>query len=127
MPSWPVLNRLRQVMRLDLRRTLQIGDSARQLEDAVEGAGAHAQLRHAGAQQALAGLVQAAVLVHFRRAHVSIAYLHHGGTEYTEFSLNSLCPPCLSGYFHAWHFVDVYAFEQPAVACPVQCEGMRLW
>ena len=34
---WPVLYRLRQVRRLDLRALGQIGDGARQLEDAVVG------------------------------------------------------------------------------------------
>ena len=45
----PILNSLGQMMRLDLRRTLQIRNRPRQLtraKDAVEGAGAHAQLRH---------------------------------------------------------------------------------
>ena len=33
------------MMGLDVRRAFQISDGARQLQDAVEGAGAHAQLR----------------------------------------------------------------------------------
>ena len=49
-------------MRLDLRCTLQVSNGARQLQDAVEGVGTHARLRHGGAQQALAGIVQPAVL-----------------------------------------------------------------
>lgn len=38
-----------QMVHLDLRRPLQISDGAHQLQDAVEGAGAHAQLLHGGA------------------------------------------------------------------------------
>ncbi len=44
--SWPILQRLRQMMRLDLLHPLQIGDRARQLQDPVEGPRAHAELLH---------------------------------------------------------------------------------
>jgi hypothetical protein len=43
----------------------------------MEGAGAHTQLRHGGAQQALASVVQRAVLAHLGRAHVGIAQQRH--------------------------------------------------
>ena len=44
LPSWPILNGLRQMMRLDLRHVLQVRNRPRQLQDAVERPCAHAQL-----------------------------------------------------------------------------------
>jgi len=38
------------MMRLDVGHTLQIGDDTVQFEDAVEGSGAHTQLRYGRAQ-----------------------------------------------------------------------------
>ena len=51
-------------MRLDLRRTLQVSDGARQLQDAVEGSRAHVQFQLGGMPQALATVIQPAVLAH---------------------------------------------------------------
>jgi hypothetical protein len=45
------------MIRLDLRRTLQVGDGAAQLEDAVEGAAAHALMITSSRKPALQELV----------------------------------------------------------------------
>jgi hypothetical protein len=61
------------VMRLDVSRTLQVSDGASHLEDATQGAGVNAQSRHGRTQEALASVVQRAILAHPRRAHVRVA------------------------------------------------------
>ena len=54
LPSWPILNRLRQVHCLDLVTPRQIGDGPRQLQNPVIRPRAHIQLLHRRPQQDLA-------------------------------------------------------------------------
>jgi len=69
----PVLQRLRQMRRLDLCLTGQVGNRTRNLEDAVKGAGAQAHLGHRAFHQPLARVVQLAQLAHLARPHVGVA------------------------------------------------------
>ncbi len=72
LPSWSVLKGFGQVMRFDAVATVEVGDGAGKLEDAVEGAGAELQLRHRRLDKRLARFVQLAVLPYFRRSHVGV-------------------------------------------------------
>src|SRR5689334_17216346 len=59
----PVLQRLRQMMRPDLAVLGQIRDRARELQDAVVGAGGELELAHGGPHEAVGGGVELAVLL----------------------------------------------------------------
>jgi hypothetical protein len=67
-----MLYRLRDAVRFGLRRALQAGGRRRQLETTMDDVGVHAQLGHGGPQQAVAGVIQPAVLAHFGRARTCI-------------------------------------------------------
>lgn len=63
----------------------QIGDAARQLEQAVIGARGEVHLLHGGTHQVLAGFIQAAVLADIGVAHVGIAqHARRGFTAQAE-------------------------------------------
>ena len=86
LPAWPILQGLRQVMRLDDLSVVQVGDRAGELQDAVKGAGAQLQLAHGRFDQRLAALVQLAELPHLGWPHVRVAR-----QQYTTSS--SICRP----------------------------------
>jgi hypothetical protein len=72
-PPWPILNRLRQVSRLDTLAARQVRNRSRQLEDAVEGTSAHLQLLHRRPHQSPPRLVQLTDLAHLSRPHIGVA------------------------------------------------------
>lgn len=72
LPAWSVLDRFGQMRGFDAFGAGQIGDGARQLKRSVIGAGAHVQLTHSGAQQAVTGLVNRAELADLARPHVGV-------------------------------------------------------
>ena len=79
LPSRPVLDRLGQVLGLDVRRPLQIRDRPRELEDPVKRPRTHAQLGHRRAQQRLPRAVQITELPHLGRPHIRVAHERSAG------------------------------------------------
>ena len=71
-PSWPILDRLRDVRRLDALAPRQIRDRPRQLEHPVIRPRAQVHLPHRRAQELPAGLVHRAVVAHLGRTHVGV-------------------------------------------------------
>ncbi len=59
--------------RADLLRPFQVGDSAAEFDDAVEGAGAEAELVYGAAEEIADLVTQDAVLLQMTGAHVGVA------------------------------------------------------
>jgi len=97
LPPGAILDRLCQVSRLDPFAARQVSDGAGQLEDAVIGPGAHAQLLHGRFEQGLARSVHRAELAHLGGSHVGVA-LQRGVA--VGFHSCKACPLSLPGCFH---------------------------
>ena len=68
----PILDRLREVRRLDALTPRQVRDRPRQLQHPMIRPRAQVHLPHRRAQELAAGLVHRAVVAHLGRAHVGV-------------------------------------------------------
>src|SRR5262249_12419760 len=68
----PILNRLAQVLGLDLRARVQVGDGARHAQDSIVGPGGEAEVFHGALQKALGITFQRAKAPQLSRAHAAV-------------------------------------------------------